>query len=123
VAFYSILDLISSILGRFAPAKDKENSGRIVGLLAKLVVNPPLFGGGLVLLRGRAILARPQKWPFLLILRVKSPKMRAGRLPSEKVAFKPGLSLRDKRISYTLYSLYIKKSFYSFAIKIFFYKK
>jgi hypothetical protein len=37
-------------------------------------IQPPLFTEGRAPLGGRAILARPQKWLFLLILRVKSPK-------------------------------------------------
>jgi hypothetical protein len=56
-----------------------------------LVLNPPLLGGGLALSGGCAILARPQKWPFLVILRVKSAKMRDLRLRPEEVAFKPAL--------------------------------
>jgi hypothetical protein len=52
----------------------------------------PLWKPDLGESEGGAILARPQKWPFLLILRVKSPKMRVLRLRSEQVAFKPAIA-------------------------------
>jgi hypothetical protein len=56
---------------------------------------PPLFAEGRGGFGGRAILARPQKGPFLLILRVKSPKMRDLRLRPEEVAFKPAKGLKS----------------------------
>jgi hypothetical protein len=59
-------------------------------------IKPPLFTEGRAPLGGRAILARPQKWPFLLILRVKASKMRDLRLRPEEVAFKPSAAPRSE---------------------------
>jgi hypothetical protein len=49
--------------------------------------------------QGGAILARPQKWPFLLILRVKTPKMRVLRLHPVEVGVKPAIVRSSMLIS------------------------
>jgi hypothetical protein len=52
--------------------------------------------------QGGAILARPQKWAFLLILRGKSPKMHWLRIRQESVAFNPAIVRSTMLISICL---------------------
>jgi hypothetical protein len=56
-------------------------SAPVAGLDSRVI--SPLWKHDFGESQGGAILARPQKWPFLLILRVKSPKMQGLRLRAE----------------------------------------
>jgi hypothetical protein len=67
---------------RRPPPQGKTNRSAPVAGLDSRVLSPqwnPDFGES----EGGDILARPQKWPFLLILRVNSPQMQGLRLRPE----------------------------------------